>query len=339
MDALKFIKRATKARPAPIYALVGDDDFLRRKALEKLTADLLGDADPAFALTSFEGNAAQWSTVKSELDTIPFLSPRRVVVIEQADTFVTEWRGQLEQFQGSEKSSGTLILDLKSFPSNTKLAKAVGEDCTIQCKSPSANVLASWCKEAASEQHGKNLAPDAAQLMVELIGASMGLLNSELTKLATFVGNKNDIDRNDVLQMVGKTREAEMFKIFDSIGSGDSVRAMTILQELLQQGEEPLAILGAFSWQLRRLAAVSRGVRAGRNISEAMDRAGVQPFARAGVEQQLRRLGKAKMDRIYDWLLAADLGMKGSSPLKPEQVLEQLVVKLIRAESGAPARV
>src|SRR5262245_14175522 len=106
MDAMKFLELSTKAKPAPIYVLVGDEDFLRRTVLEKLTADLLGDADPAFALTSFEGESAPWSTVKSELDTLPFLSPRRVVTIEQADPFVTENRELLEKHAAKADAKG-----------------------------------------------------------------------------------------------------------------------------------------------------------------------------------------------------------------------------------------
>src|SRR3954467_14349824 len=122
MDALEFLAKNSKTKPQPLFALVGAETFLRRQSLEKLTADLLVGADPAFALSSYEGESANWSTVKSELDTLPFLSPRRVVVIEQADPFVTDNRGALEKYAGDTEARGTLILEVKSWSSATKLA-------------------------------------------------------------------------------------------------------------------------------------------------------------------------------------------------------------------------
>src|SRR5207244_3629139 len=102
--------------------LLGDEDFLKRSARAALEPKLLEDADPSFALSAYPGDAADWSVVRSELATIPFLSPRRVVVIEQADKFVTEHRSELEKYVAAP-SSGVLILDVKTWMATTKLAK------------------------------------------------------------------------------------------------------------------------------------------------------------------------------------------------------------------------
>jgi DNA polymerase-3 subunit delta len=333
MDALAYIERSSKTKPALLFVLCGDEDFLVRRARAKLVADLLGDADPAFAVTAVEGEKADWRAIKSELDTLPFLSPRRVVVVEQADVFVTNNRPPLEEFAAAGASRGTLILEVKTWPGNTRLAKMTPEACTIVCKSPADGKLVPWCKKFAADEYGKSFAADAAPWLVELVGASLGQLAQEIEKLAIAAGDSGVITRALVDSLVGRTRQAETFKIFDAIGAGRSADAIAILHRLYQQGEDPMAVLGAFSWQLRRLGAVSRSTRAGRSIPEAMDRSGVPPFARAGVEQQLRHLGRRRMDLVYDWLIDVDLGMKGSSELPPRMQLERLVVRL-----AAPAQ-
>src|SRR5436309_13529861 len=125
MNALTFLDKAAKAKPQPLYVLPGDEDFLKRQVFAALTPRLLGDADPAFALATFPGDKADWSSVRAELDTLPFLSPRRVVVVEQADPFVTKARPLLEKYVGQPSPSGVLILEVKAWPANTKLAKLV----------------------------------------------------------------------------------------------------------------------------------------------------------------------------------------------------------------------
>src|SRR5207302_1470488 len=80
-----------------------------------------------------------------------------------------------------------------------------------------------------------------------------------------------------------------------------------------------------FSWQLRRLAQVARLSRQGLSLAAAMDRAGVPnyPAARKGTEQLVRHLGWRRLEKLYDWLLDADLGLKGGSALPPRVLLER----------------
>jgi DNA polymerase-3 subunit delta len=337
MDALAFIEKAANTKPAPLFALTGDEDYLKRLARFKLVADLLDDADPDFALTTYVGDAAVWSTVKSELDTLPFLAPRRVVIIEQADPFVSAFRGQLEKYVADGTSRGVLVLDVKTWPGNTRLAKATPDAATIVAKSPTLAKLLTWCRSRTKEQYKCDLEQDAAEWLVESVGDSMGQLDQELAKLATFAGAGNKITRDLVDKLVGRSRQAETFKIFDAIGHAQPATALAILHRLFDQGEEPMAILGAFSWQLRRLAAVSRVARTGVPLPEAFDRVGVPPFFRRELENQLRHLGKSRMDQVYDWLLETDLGMKGASQLPPELILERLVVKLARSDKPVAA--
>jgi DNA polymerase III subunit delta len=334
MDALAFLERASKSKPQPIYALSGDEAFLKRQVLAALQPLLLGDADPAFAWSSTPGDQAVWSAIRGELETLPFLSPRRVMVVEAADGFVTQFRTALEKYAATPSSCGVLVLEVKSWPSNTKLAKLVPEAATIVCKTPQSNVIAKWCALRAKNEYGKVLAAEAAVWLIELVGPDMGLLDQELAKLAVYAGDRPNIQREDVDQLVGRSREAETFKIFDAIGAGTSADALAILDRLLDQGDEPLAILGAFSWQLRRLAQIGRAVASGVSRSTALEAAGVIPWQRAGVETLLQHLGRRRLAKLYDWLVDADFTMKSTGKLPDRLTLERLVVRLARPRAG-----
>jgi DNA polymerase-3 subunit delta len=334
MDALDFIAKAAKSSPQPVYVLHGDETFLKRHALAALDTLLLEDADPDFARTVLPGVTAEWSAVRGDLDTLPFLSPRRVVVIDQADPFVTKYRAVLEKYVAAPAKNGVLILDVKAWPGNTKLAKLVPEAATIVCKPPAPQSIAKWCTSWAKAHHGKKLEADAAGWLIELVGPEMGLLDQELAKLSVYVGDQPTISRRDVDQLVGRSRAAETFKIFDAIGDGRPTEALAILSRLFDQGEEPLAVLGAFSWQMRKLAQAARHHRAGKPLPAAIEAAGFQHWARDRVEKQLRHLGRRRLDCIFDWLLEANQAMKSSDALPEQLVLERLVVRLARPRAG-----
>src|SRR5262249_26975414 len=268
---------------------------------------------------------------------LPFLSPRRVVVIEQADEFVSEHRSELEKYVANP-AKGVLILDVRTWPSNTKLAKAVPDEATIMCKAIAAAQVPRWCAQHAQTAYGKKLVGSAAQLLIEYVGPPLGLLDQELAKLSAFVGDRKTIAAEDVDTLVGRSRAAETFKIFDAIGQGRAADALAILHRLLDQGEDPHAILGAFSWQLRRAAQVYRLTQLGQPISQALAEFGVRDFAMARWEQLMHHLGKQRLERLFAWLLEVDLGFKGGTPLPPALQLERFVVRLAQPREPVTPR-
>lgn len=339
MDSLTFLDRQDKLPVQPIYVLHGDEEFLKRQAQRAIRRRVLGAGDDGPGCSSYAGERIAWATINDELHTLPFLAPRRLVVVEAADPFVSRERARLEKLftetAAGRAAPGVLLLDVTSWPANTKLAKLTPEAWHLSCKVPSSQQLPQWCINWCIGQYGKQLAGAAARLLVDLVGPQMGLLDKELEKLSVYIGAAPKIESRDVDALVGQSREESTWKVFDLIGTGQSGEALTLLDRLLDQGQEPMRLLGAFSMQLRRLAQAARLTAQGVPLAEAMNRAGFPSFpsARQSAEAQMRHLGRRRLDRLYDWLLETDQGMKGGSQLPPRVLLERLVVRLARSRS------
>lgn len=136
MEALAFLDRAKPDKTQPIYVISGDEDFLKRRCREAIVKRIFGNEDPTFALTSYAGEKLDFSTVRNELETLPFIGPARVIVIEQADPFITEHRAALEKYVATPSRVNVLILEAKTFPETTKLAKALPDPSKLVCKAP-----------------------------------------------------------------------------------------------------------------------------------------------------------------------------------------------------------
>jgi DNA polymerase-3 subunit delta len=328
MDSIAFLESTKKSPLKPVYVVHGEEDFLKRRVLQKLRELCFGSEEESLGWTVLEGDRAEFAAVRDELATLGFLADHRLVQISQADKFVTNHRAQLEKYVAEPSSRGTLVLEVKSWPATTKLAKLVPPDATLVCKSLSAGRLPAWCAQWARSSFGKQLDSAAAGLLVELIGAEMGLLDQELAKLSSYVGASPKITESDVDKLVGNSRAETVWKIFEFIGAGEMARALELLDRLLEQGEEPLRILGAFGSQLRKLPQAVTFTKDGVSLHEALQLAGVSSFNLRTAEQQIRRLGRQRVERIYDWLLELDSGLKGASELPPRLQLERLVVRL-----------
>jgi DNA polymerase-3 subunit delta len=332
MDSLTFLEKPDRMPLRPVFVLHGDEAFLKRQVLAALQQRVLGDAGEAFGLSTHAGDRATFAAVVDELTTLPLFAPRRLIVVENADPFVTRFRSNLEKhvakIADNKDPRGVLVLDVKTWPANTKLAKLLAEG-TVTCKALPAARLPAWCVQRAAT-HGKQLPQAAAQLLVDLVGPEMGQLDQELAKLAVHAGDAKRIDAAAVDALVGRSRTETVWKIFDAIGAGQPGRALAILDQMLEQGDDPMAVLGGFSWQLRKLAQVYRLTRLGRSLPAALEELGVSAFSGRGLEQQLRALGRRRAERLFDWLLEVDLGMKGGSALPPRLLLERLIIHLAR---------
>jgi DNA polymerase-3 subunit delta len=333
MDALPFLERPFLHR---LFVVHGDEDFLRRLVLQAIRKIALGNGEGAgdgqedLCCSHHPGDKATFAAVMDELQTMPFFGERRLVIVDNADPFVTRYRATLEKVIGDLPPTGVLVLDVKTWASTTRLAKMVDAKVTIACKAPAAYKMPQWCTQWAKTRYQKQLLAPAANLLVELVGPEMGLLDQELLKLAIYVGERVRIEAEDVDKLVGRSRTEKTWIIFDAIGAGKSREALTILDHLLDQGEEPIRLLGAFSMQLRRLAQAHRLTTLGRPLSAALDEVGVPPFGVKPAEQQLKHIGRRRAEMIYEWLLEADQGVKGGSQLPPRTLLERLVLRLAR---------
>jgi DNA polymerase-3 subunit delta len=335
MDSLAFLEAPDRAEARRVYVLHGDEDFLKRQALAALQRRWLGDEPPPFALASHAGDRASFPAIADELHTLPFLSPCRVVVVENADPFVTANRSALEKYAGNPSATGVLVLVVKSWTANTNLAKMLDNQATLTCKAPAVHRLPEWCARWSAARHGKELTGPAGQLLVDYIGPEMGLLDQELAKLAVYVGTNKRIDRGDVDKLVGNSRAEDVWKTFNAIAGRRAGEALTILGRLLEQGDDANNILGAFRVRLRPVAKAYRLTRLGRSLDAALQEAGVPPFAIRDSKQLMQHLGQRRLEKLYDWLVEVELGLKGSSPLPPRLLLERLVVRLAREATGS----
>jgi DNA polymerase III subunit delta len=329
MEAIPFLSSA-KTKLGPLYVVFGDEAFLKRQVIRALRKRALGEEADEQSISTYAGDKAIFAEVFDELDTVPFFDPKRVVLVENADPFVTKYRGELEKKVAHLPATGLLILDVKTWAANTRLAKLIENTATIVCKAPASQHLARWCSEWCAAQYQKQLLVDAAKLLTELVDPEMGLLDQELLKLSIFVGAKPRIEFADVDKLVGNNRAQDIWKMFDAIGTGNVKDALAIVDRLLDQGEEPLRIVGAMSYQLRKLAQATRLTTQGISLGAAVAQAGVPPFKLREAEAQIKHLGRRRLDRLYDWLLQINMDLRGNSPLPARTLFERFLLTLAR---------
>lgn len=330
MHAIEFLKRSAEETLLPMIVLFGSERYLKQQALQSILAQIYGDEESASELaTTIEGREAEWRAVADELKTISMWGGKRCVCINAADDFVKANRPQLEKYAAQPAKKSLFILDVKSWPKSTKLAKKLAKTgLAIECAELKGAQLLSWVGQHAQSSYQKKIPRPAVQLLIELAGTSIGLLDQELSKLTSYVGSREQITTEDVRTLVGGWRLETTWAMINGVRDGHLGHALTELDKLLTAGEAPQKLLGGISFVYRKLTNAVRMSGPGRPLSAALKKAGVFPKEVPASESYLRKIGRQRAERIPELLLKTDLGMKGESALSPRLLIEKLFVEL-----------
>jgi DNA polymerase-3 subunit delta len=358
VHAFDFLEQAGDLNPVSLCVAFGDDRFLKRLVVSRIRQRLAGSEDAEMSATVYQGDKAQWRDIRDELQTRSlFHAGPRIVVVEDADEFVTQNRGHLEELAAAPRTPGCLLLDVLTFPGNTRLYKAALQSgLVVECRAPRQSRgrgnhvdekrVCKWITTWARTRHNIDLARSADEELLDLVGPELGLLDQELATLA-LVANGDKVTIQLVRDIVGGWRAKTTWELLDAALAGQAGAAIHQLARLLQAGEAPQAIFGAMAWSLRRFAAaaatIAEAERAGNKItlSRALEQVGFKNWpagALGQAERQLRQIGRHRAGQLYTRLLQADLAMKGShsTPERTRWVLENLLLWLSREAAASP---
>src|SRR5690349_17267691 len=103
---------AASAAPKPVYALVGPDSFLQLVKLREILSLL----PPDVQRTDADGERAELAEVLDECRSFAMFGGGKLVVVRNADDFITKYREQLEDYCNAPSDSATLVLRCASLP-------------------------------------------------------------------------------------------------------------------------------------------------------------------------------------------------------------------------------
>ncbi|MGH7177730.1 MAG: DNA polymerase III subunit delta [Tepidisphaeraceae bacterium] len=214
----------------PIHALVGGDLFMQLQTLEAIASKLPPDTQRM----EYDGEKAELADVLDELRSFALFGSAKLVVVRDADDFVSRFRDQMEKYAESPSSSGVLVLRMSSLPKNQKIAKLIAKNGEIhECVAPNEYKLPAWITARARDAYKLAITPRAATLLADLIGNNLMRLDSELSKLAiTATGGK--IDEHDIAGSIAFQRQQQIWELTNALADGDNLEALRRWRHLTQ---------------------------------------------------------------------------------------------------------
>ncbi len=326
---------------AAVVVVKGSDHSLRARALDEVTARLLGDDDPTLALAEAPlppargrdagdgGAEARHQALVAALDgarTPPFGTRRRVVVIRSDEALGAGEAELVARYVDEPEPTTALVLELPGrVPAVlAKSLKSVGAEEVVAGggRSPTAGVLAERLDSA-----GLRLDEAARSLVVDRIGEDAARVPALVDLLVSTFGDGASLGADDVAPYLGASGSVPVFELTKAIDAGDVAGSLAVLQRLATSGGmHPLQVMAVLHNHYRRILRLDDpAVRSG---DAAVDVVGGHPYPAKLAWERARRLGTEGIARAYDLLARADADVRGGSGAPDRAVLEVLVTRL-----------
>lgn len=292
---------------AAVTAIVGSDRFLRGEALRALLGRIPGTEELGAA--RFEGGDVELAEVLDEVRTPTLLGGRRAAVVDNADAFVSRFRERLERYCAAPSPDGYLMLLCDSLPKNQRIYKAIAAlDGIVAAEAPKGAAMTSWIVERARSVYGKRVSRETAESLRAQAGDAPGALDTELSKLATYAGGREEIGVKDVAALTDCRREEIIFAVMDALADGGTAEALAKWEQVLATDRSaPGRALAGLAWAVRGLLAGRRELDEGGNVYAMAKRKYVDPQVLRG---RLERWTAEQLARMQKDLLEADVAMK-----------------------------
>jgi len=333
------------------YIFHGEDEFSRTEQVNKFRTQM---GDPQFAdlnTTRLDGRKATLGELQHACDAVPFLSDRRLIIVEGMLARFEPRRGRGEGEEGAEaeeESNPVLAKELRDYlarlPGSTRLvfleSKALAKNNPIlkyaegdknahvkAFEEPKARALPKWISERVKEKGGA-IEPGAVEELAAHVGSDLRLLDNEIDKLMTY-RNRETIRAEDVRTLVASVREADVFALVDALGHRETGAALKLLHAQLDHNAAPGYLLSMIVRQFRLLLQMKDLAARGKTLDAAREQLKLHPFVAEKTWNQAHNFALPQLEAIYQRLLDADVAIK-TGRSEPEVALDLLIVELTR---------
>lgn len=255
MNIKQFQQELSKKFPSPAYLFFSSDDFLLYEARTSIKDNYLSDA---FNFDVFDANSPEGSKPMEQiidiLNTLPFLSGRRVVVIENTQKLTKKDIKKLDGYLSNPANTSLLIMlyegtSPKLFDASVlKNIRAIG--LNVQEKD-----IPAWIRDT-SKRKGIEFTDRAIEYLISCVGTDMGMLYSEIEKFSSWSTGKIGID--DIKEMVYAGVEYSAFDLFNALKRKETAEVFRIFENMGKNTESQM-LLGALNWQYASLQSRSSG--------------------------------------------------------------------------------
>jgi DNA polymerase-3 subunit delta len=332
-DGLTYeeIKRQIKERRIdPLYLFLGEEQYLQERAI-RLLFNTLDENGRMFnlAVLSMGGDAGSKVTAAHVVDTanqLPMMSERRIIVVRDFEKLKEEDCELLLEYLKRPSPTSTVVFQAVSLDQRRKITTGLFKACTVV----TFDLLTEQQVNRRAVQYLKNLGctiePAALNHLIALVGTPLSRLMNELDKLAAYAGG-GIINSRAIEELVPRAREHTNWELWDAVLARDRKRALRLTQRLLDDGAEPVMLVGMLAGLYRRMLSAKDLMTRGASKEEVNKATGRYGRGAEEFNERVRRAPRHQLVHGLRRTAEVDDAIK-SSQGTPRLQIDYLVAEL-----------
>lgn len=328
---------------APVYLLFGAETYLRDLAAKTIADFAFGDNSARdFNEDEFSLNQAENLTYAlASAEQLPMIASRRVIRITNVkvsstgtkDNLKEDYENVLTNYLKNPSETSVVIFVADELDKRRKMAKLLIENSVaVEFTELDDNKLTHWAKDKLAEA-GAKYDERSLRHLIALTGNEVRRLTNEIEKLVTASLPEKVISYELVESLVANSRELTNFALTDQLVAKNKSKSLEILRKILDDGAEPLMLLGLIAHNFRRLFMAKELMRQGVERTDVVRIMKLHPKYHEDFLLTARRSEEKYLKRTIQKLAQTDLAIKtsigGGGKDGARMQIEMLVCELV----------
>ena len=260
-------KAKTKAASSSIHAVVGSDESEVKRAAAELASTLTPADAGEFGLEVVDGSADNADQAASRirsaieaLQTLPFFGGGKLVWLKSANFLGDTVTGRAAAVQDALEDFAkiidaglapavTLLLSATDVDKRRSFYKTLSKRAELQVIDRLDASRSGWEEQATeivcarAKKRDLRFEDEALDLFVLLTGGDTRQIENELEKIDLYLGKSRNVSADEVRKLVPLSRAGVIFELGNALAACDLQRALSLVRQLLDQGESAIGIL------------------------------------------------------------------------------------------------
>ncbi len=322
MKTINFadLKKRLRTQIDNVYLLTGRDLFLLDYSV-KLITDACNLVMPELNYIRFiEGDIDSGNVVKA-LETMPIMCERKVVYVN-VSTKIDSLKDEKKLLDYIENASNSSVLIVSA--GENKVLTSAKNVVVVDCNKLSEDFVLTYIA-VEFKKNGKIISKPCAKKLNEYCMSDMMQITTEISKLSSFVGDREEIVEEDLDKVVNKNVEYQIFELSEALAKRDAKKAYSILDKFKEKKNVSSSLMPLIYSHFRRLFFVAISNMDRKELSAEL---GVKEYAVSKYAEQARNFKKINLKEIVEICSDMEFGIKNGTQDK-ENALDFIILKIL----------
>ncbi len=330
-EAIQIVQAIKNGDVKPIYFLMGEEPYYIDKISDFIEDSLLTEEEKGFNQMVLYGRDTTIEDIVSNARRYPMMAERQVLIIKEAQD-LSRTIDKLEAYAENPQITTTIVFcyKYKKLDKRKKLYKLVSKTGVLfEGKRLYENQVADWIQKTLKSREYQ-IAPKAAQMLVEFLGIDLSKIDNELQKLQLIVPKGAMITPELIEENIGISKDFNNFELRKAIGLKDELKVHQIINYFSQNPKDnpmvvTISLLYGYFSQILQYHGLTDQSKA--NVAKVLK---VNPFFVKDYEVAARNYPMKKASYAIEYLRDVKGKGVGSSNVPPGDLLKELLVKIMR---------